>query len=337
MTNIEKLEQHLRRARKARATRDQYLGWARRYGQFCRGRRFETPQVAVCEFLSSLADHSAATQNGALNALAGRNGLYAALGVKLGKLPGWVKARKPVTVPVWVTQAETEAITSHLAECWALMVQLMFGGGLRVGEVVSLRWRDLDFERGTVTVKQGKGFKDRVTFLPRCLAGDLRERSKRCRGLWEEDRGSSRPGVMVPRAIANKRPRAGEDWAFFWVFPAAGESRDPETGRVRRHHVHRKSLGKALRVAVRRAGIAKRVTCHGFRHGFATAYLEAGGALHDLQGLMGHKSIETTEVYLHCLPNLTDRVGSPLDQRRSVVAFPQARPAAEGSRTVLAG
>ena len=324
MTNLEKFRAHLIRARRSRATIENYLGWARAYAQWARKESPpNSPQEAVCGFLSHLAHtrKSETTQRQALNALAGKNGLYTALGKPLGKLPAWVRARPATFVPVWVTASEAERIATQLGEQWALMTSLMFGAGLRVGEVVSLRWRDLDFERLTITVKQGKGRKDRITFLPRSLVDTLRQREKRCRAIWEEDRARSRPGVQIPDAVANKAPRAGQDRAFFWVFPAAGESADPESGIIRRHHVHKKSLSKALRPAVQRAKVAKRVTAHSFRHGFATAYLLAGGVLPELRDLMGHQSIKTTEIYTHCLPDFTKRVGSPLDHRPTVVPF----------------
>ena len=117
----------------------------------------------------------------------------------------------------------------------------------------------------------------------------------------------------MPEGMELKFSQMGEEWPFFWVFPARCESKDPETGIVRRHHLHKKAFGAALRVAVRRAGISKRVTAHTFRHGFATAYLLAGGNLRELQRLMGHSDLETTEIYLHCLPSECDRIGSPWD------------------------
>lgn len=324
--NLEKFEKHLIRARVSKSTIEGYLTAARKYIAFCRGRSFENPQEAVASFLStySSADLSVSYQRQALNALAGKNGLYAACGVTLGRLPSWVKPKKPTRVPDWVTQSEVERICEHLPSDWALMAKLMFGSGLRVKEVTGLRWRDLDFERLTITVKQSKGNKDRITFLPGTLIDELRLRYKKCRGLWRDDRERGRPGVEIPRPIANKSPKAGEDWPFFWLFPAAGESVCPETKIRRRHHLHQKSLPKPLRIAVRRAGISKRVTAHAFRHGFATAYLLNGGNIRELMDLMGHEDISTTERYLHCLPSFTDRVGSPLD-RVNVVPFHQSQ------------
>lgn len=321
-SNLQKFEASMVRARLGRATISSYMSVARAYIGFVRGKSFETPQDAVSSYLSTFSKEgkSVAYQHQALNALAGKNGLYKSLGKELGKLPEWVKAKKPQTVPAWVTQSETEKICDHLTEPWGLMIRLMFGSGLRVSELVSLRWRDLDFERLTITVKQSKGKKDRITFLPKSLVDELRAREKKCRAVWSHDREKQRPGVEVPTPISNKSPKAGEQWPFFWVFPAAGESTCPTTKIRRRHHIHQKSLAKPVRIAASRAGISKKVTAHAFRHGFATAYLMSGGVITELRDLMGHKSIETTEIYTHCLPSFTDRVGSPLD-RTNVVPF----------------
>jgi integrase len=326
----------MERERLAPLTRESYRGWAERYFAFSKAQRLAhpdrprpTPEEAISEFLSSYQKHSEATVKQALNALAGKSGFYAAMGRELDRLPPWVNPTRPANVPTWVTAAETEAILAHLVEAWALMAGLMFGSGLRIGECVSLRWRDIDLERLTITIHRGKGNKDRVTVLSRRMVEPLKARMERCRGLWQEDRERNRPGVEMPHGMALKFPKMGEDWPFFFVFPAAGESRDPVTGIVRRHHVHKKSFGKALRTAVKRSRVAKRVTAHTFRHGFATCYLLAGGNLRELQRLMGHSNMETTEIYLHCLPNENDRIGSPWDVE------PVRRPSAENIVPIL--
>lgn len=330
-TNLETFEAQMIKHRLARNTISTYLSVAKSYIAFCRGRSFETPQIAVSEFLSTFpaTGKSATYQKQALNALAGKNGLYHSLGKPLGKLPSWVKAKRPKFVPEWVTKSDLEALVTHLPESWGLIAQIMFGAGLRISEVVSLRWRDLDFERLTITVKQSKGQKDRVTFLPSSVVDSLRDRFQMTRRLWKADRSRGRPGVEVPNAIANKSPKAGETWPFFWVFPAAGDSTCPVSKIRRRHHLHPKSSGKAIRKACHAAGISKRITAHSFRHGFATSYLLSGGNLRELMELMGHKDISTTEVYLHCLPSFTDRVGSPLDAPKTspgVIPFPVEPP-----------
>jgi len=310
---LKKYEEWLIRERKAELTRESYMGWAERYFAWSEENRAATAEETISNFLSSYSRHSEATVNQALNALVGKSGFFPAMGKKLDRLPPWVNPSRPANIPEWVTQAETEAILAHLKEPWAMMVGLLYGSGLRIGECMGLRWRDIDFERLTVTVRRGKGNKDRVTVLSERMVAALMERRERCRGLWAEDRERKRPGVALPVTVGRKAPGYAEDWAWFWVFPAAGESCDLASGIVRRHHVHKKSLAKPLRVAVRRSGVAKRVTAHTFRHGFATGYLLAGGNLRELQRLLGHANMETTEIYLHCLPSDMDRIGSPWD------------------------
>lgn len=310
---LETFRTTLRGRNMAAATVDQYCGFAARYLEFCAGRKFARAEDAIPEFLSSMVPCSVANQKGALSALAGGNGFYACLGKKIGELPKWVNASRPVRIPVWTTKTEAEAVIAHLAECWALMAGLMFGSGLRIGEVCNLRWRAFDFERGTVSIWSGKGDKCRIAPLSRRMIEPLKARMERCRGLWEEDRTRKRPGVAPEAGLVNKFPSHGLEWPFFWVFPSAKESRDPETGIIRRHHIHDKSFAKAVRPAVRRAKINKRITAHSFRHGFATCYLLAGGNLRELQERLGHDSIETTMGYLHCLPHEFDRIGSPWD------------------------
>jgi integrase len=310
---LKQFEAFMERERLARLTRESYRGWAQRYLAFAVNHRGKSVEETISDFLSSYSRHSVATVKQALNALAGKSGFYAANGRPVGKLPPWVNPTRPANIPTWVTIAEAEAIMVQMVEAWAMMVAVMIGSGLRIGECANLRWRDIDFERLTITIRRGKGNKDRVTVLSRKLIDPLKQRMARCRALWEEDRAKNRPGVAMPEGMEMKYSGLGKDWAFFWVFPARGQSKDPETGIIRRHHLHKKAFSKALGIAVRRAGIAKRVTAHTFRHGFATAYLLAGGNLRELQRLLGHASMETTEIYLHCLPNEHDRIGSPWD------------------------
>lgn len=302
------------RARLSRNTRAQYMAWAVRFADA--NPSGSTREDRVASFLSTLSSKSVATQKQALNALAGKNGLFALLGRPLGELPSWVNSRRPCRMPVWVTTTEVEEIMRHLSDPWYTITGLLFGSGLRIHECLALRWRDIDFERRTVSIRGGKGDKDRVTVLAERMIEPLSKRRDRCHAIYSDDRAAKRPGVQIPPPVAAKSPRAGEDWPFFWVFPAAGESADPETGTRRRHHIHEKSFCRPMRQACRRAKVAKRVTAHAFRHGFATAYLLAGGNLRELQTLLGHASIETTEIYLHCIPADHHRIGSPWDVRQ---------------------
>ncbi|MEI6655780.1 MAG: tyrosine-type recombinase/integrase [Verrucomicrobiota bacterium] len=320
---IEHFRASLKGRQKSPATIEQYLAYAERFLDFCDGKHFASAEDAIPEFLSSLTPCSVATQKGALSALAGRNGFYAVHGREIGQLPQWVFAKRPVRIPTWVTQSEAESIIAQLPDPWCIMAGLMFGSGLRIGETVELRWRAFDFERGTVSIWSGKGDKCRIAPLSRRLLEPLMARRERCRGLWEEDRANRRPGVAPVEQLSRKYPSHGVEWPFFWVFPSAKESCDPESGIIRRHHIHDKSFAKALRPAARRAKIDKRVTAHSFRHGFATSYLLAGGNLRELQERIGHDCIETTMGYLHCLPQNFDRIGSPWD---AAPASPQILP-----------
>lgn len=317
---IERFTSELKGRNRAEKTIDQYVGLIVRYLDFCEGKRFLSPEDAIPAFLSSMTPCSIASQKGALSALAGGNGFYACLGREIGQLPKWVYASRPKRIPVWTTISEAEAIITQLPESWALIAGLMFGSGLRIGETCKLRWRAFDFERGTVSIWSGKGDKCRVVALSKRLIDPLKERRERCRALWREDRERKRPGVSPVEQLSRKFPSHNVEWPFFWVFPSAMESSDPESGILRRHHVHDKSFAKALRPAVRRAMIDKRVTAHSFRHGFATAYLMAGGNIRELQERLGHESIETTMGYLHCLPMQFDRIGSPWDEAVAVAA-----------------
>lgn len=314
----------------ARKTIDQYVGFADRYLKFCDGKRFAQAEDGITEFLSSMTPCSVANQKGALSALAGKNGFYACHGREIGQLPQWVYAQRPTRIPSWVTQTEAEAVIGQLAEPWNLLAGLMFGSGTRIGETVELRWRAFDFERGTVSLWSGKGDKCRIAPLSQRMIAPLLARRERCRALWEEDRAMRKPGVASVEQLSKKFPSHGKEWPFFWVFPSAKDSRDPESGIIRRHHIHEKSFSKAVRPAVRRAKLDKRVTAHSFRHGFATCYLLAGGNLRELQDRLGHDSIDTTMGYLHCLPQNFDRIGSPWDvaasisNASSILHFPRA-------------
>jgi len=312
---LEQFEKWMKEKRLMRRTRECYLGHASRFARF-KTDGAPTPEEKVCAYLSWLAhNRSAVTQKQALNALVG---LYRALGRPLGTLPAWTKPAEKKRVPSWVTRDEAIKIIALLPAPWNEVASLLYGSGLRISEALQLRCKDLDSATGTVTVRDGKGGKDRVTLLPLSLVPALAARYRINRTIYDEDRAAGRPGVEVPDSVARKSPRAGTEWPWFWIFPAPGESTDPESRIVRRHHRHEDGFAKALKLAVTRAKINKRVTAHSFRHGFATSYLGNGGTIPELMELLGHTNITTTEIYLHCLPQLASRVSSPLD---NVVTF----------------
>jgi len=307
---LELFDTWMRRGRLGRKTRECYSGHVIRFSRF-KAPDCDTPEQKVCAFLSWLArNRSRSTQKQALNALVA---LYRALGRPLADLPEWTRPPEKHRVPVWVSREEAVSVIELLPAPWNEVASLLYGSGLRISEALQLRVKDLDSHAGTVTVRGGKGDKDRVTLLPKAIIPALAIRYRIDRAIYDDDRRDGRPGVELPEGVATKYPRAGVEWPWFWVFPAPGESTDPESRIVRRHHVHESGFAKALKIATSRARINKRITAHSFRHGFATSYLSAGGTIQELMELLGHTNIRTTEIYLHCLPQLASRVSSPLD------------------------
>ena len=319
---IQQLRHVMRRNHYSQKTLESYEGWMLRYfawvaTELKAGKSYQAgdgvvdAEARVTAYLSQLAPRvSAATQTQALCALV----LFhrEVLGKPLGTLPDWVSAKRPKRLPEWVTPAEALALFERMQGTARLLGELQFGAGLRLNEVVSLRIKDLRLEEGTIMVRDGKGKKDRVTLLPHSLVSPLRESIERSRLLWEDDRHAGLPGVYLPEEVARKGPGLGTRWEWHWVFPSRKLSEDPVTGIIRRHHVHPDMLNKAVTIACRKARLGRRVTSHAFRHGFATALLSSGRTIHDVCEIMGHASIETTQVYLHCLPRLEERLVSPL-------------------------
>lgn len=315
----------LREERKARATIETYTSHVRQFLAFRAPENCPaTVEDRVTCYLSWVAlNRAAATQAQALNAIVC---FYRLIGRPVGKLSPWVRPKEKIRVPVWVTTREARAIISHLPSPADEVASMLFGSGLRITECLRLRVKDIDLERRTVTIRGGKGNKDRVVMVAASLIDVLTRRFEISRAVWMEDRGARRNGVFLPDGLERKYPKAGSEWPWFWVWPAPGESIDPESGMKRRHHRCAEGFSKALKVAVRRAAVSKRVTAHAFRHGFATAYLMAGGTVPELQELLGHANMETTEIYVHCLPQLASRVGSPLDAEETNI-FPIRRTA----------
>ena len=202
---------------------------------------------------------------------------------------------------------------AHLEGTYWLMASLLYGSGLRLMECVRLRVKDLDFAANQITVRDGKGGKDRVTALPRKLREPLAQHLRRVRVLHEQDLRRGHGRVYLPYALERKYPSAPAEWGWQYVFPSAKLSRDPSSGEVRRHHVDEQGLQRAVRGAVRAAGVAKPGSCHTFRHSFATHMIERGSDIRTVQELLGHASVETTQIYTHVLNRGGRGVKSPLD------------------------
>lgn len=305
-----------------------YLAQIRRYMAFVLLANPEaSSEVKVRAFLESIAPHVAAkTQNQALNAIVF---LYRdVLNQPLGELGSWARAKIPRRLPVWLTVAETARVLGLTSGTHSLMLRLTYGCGLRLMEVCRLRTQHIDLARRTITIMGGKGDKDRTVALPESLVTELAAHLQRVRALWEGDAAQGFPPVALPGTLVNKYPNGGREWCWFWVFPGRSLSTDPRSGIVRRHHVHEDGLSKHLKAAVRRAGIAKRVTMHVLRHSYATHQLERGVPLHKLRDALGHNDIATTEIYLHVLPKEITAIGSPLDcLAGQIEPFPLPSPA----------
>jgi integron integrase len=297
-------------------TEDAYVAWIRRY-IFFHGKRHPAEMGApeVTRFLTSLAVEgrvAASTQNQALSALLF---LYRdVLEIDLPWLDDVVRAKRPARLPVVLTREEVRAVLQQLRGSPRLMACLLYGAGLRVLECCRLRIQDVDFASNQIVVRGGKGDKDRVTMLPAMVKADLAEHLRTTRSQHEDDLAAGAGWVELPTALVRKYPNAGREWAWQWVFPATRIYRDRVTGQLRRHHLHETVLQRAVKDAVRRAGIAKRGSPHTLRHSFATHLLEDGHDIRTVQELLGHRDVSTTMIYTHVLNRGPAAVRSPADR-----------------------
>lgn len=315
---LDVMREKLRVRHMAYRTEQAYLQWVKRYVAFHKRRHpRELGPQDLERFLTHLAVDrkvSAGTQNQALQALLF---LYRqVLGVDLPWLEGVTRAARSQRLPVVLGRDEVRSVLGHLDGTPWLIACLLYGGGLRLMEALRLRVKDLALNRGEVIVRESKGRKDRVTVLPSSLEVPLRAHLARLHGWFEEERRLRRPGVSLPMALARKYPNASTQWGWQYIFPASGLCRDPYSGRLIRHHLHEKSMQRAIQLAVRSAGLSQPASCHTLRHCFATHLLEDGYDIRTVQELMGHSDVKTTMIYTHVMNKGARGVKSPLDRVR---------------------
>lgn len=297
-------------------TEQAYCHCAKRFILF-HGKRHpaEMGAAEVEAFLSALAterDVSPSTQNQALAALLF---LYKqVLGIDLPWLDGITRARERKHLPTVMTQAETAALLRHVSGTNGLIIRLLYGTGMRLLECLRLRIKDVDLQSNTITVRDGKGGKDRVTMLPTSLMPELRDHLRARRQWHDIDLATGHADVELPHAIHRKYPRAGQEWAWQYVFAAPTYSTDPRSGAIRRHHWNERNIQRAVKAAAQAAGISKLVHPHTLRHGFATHLLENGADIRTVQELLGHSDVKTTMIYTHVLNRGGRGTVSPLDR-----------------------
>jgi len=312
---LDQVRDAIRRRHYSYRTEQAYVHWVRRFIWFS-GKRHPRGMGAeeVTAFLSHLAserDVAASTQNQALSALLFLYGQV--LGVELPWMKGIVRAKRPLRVPVVLTRDEVRALLARLEGTKWLMAALLYGAGLRLRECLKLRVKDVDFGYRQITVRDGKGAKDRVTMLPAELAEPLRSHLARAKLLHERDLAEGYGEVELPAALERKYPNAVREWGWQYVLPSRKRSADPRSGAIRRHHIYDDVLPRAIGQAAREARIAKPVGSHTLRHSFATHLLEGGYDIRTVQELLGHKDVKTTMIYTHVLNRGGKGVRSPMD------------------------
>ena len=312
---LDQMRESLRARHYRSRTEETYCQWVRRYILFHQKRHpADMGEVEINTFLTHLAVKdkvSASTQNQALSAI-----LYLyrhVIGRDVGDLGEVIRARKPKRLPVVMTREEVKAVLDHLNGDKWLMASLLYGSGLRLMECLRLRVQDLDFAGRELLVRDGKGGKDRRTMLPQSLIPALQEHLIHVKKIHDKDLNEGWGRVPLPSALDRKYPKAPWDWRWQWVFPQENRWKNLKTAEEGRHHVHETILQKAVRAAVAKADLTKRISCHTFRHSFATHLLEGGYDIRTIQELMGHRDVSTTMIYTHVLNKGGKGVSSPLD------------------------
>ena len=314
---LDEMRNVMRRRHYSIHTERAYRDWVKRYVRFHNMqsrddlRHGEGKIEAFLTYLARDRQVAASTQNQAMNALVF---LYKhVLKQPLSDEINADRARKQSRIPVVLTREETARVIALMSGVHQLVVKLLYGSGLRITECLRLRVQDMDLEMKALTVRNGKGDKDRITAFPEKLAQPLTEHLVRVKVIHEQDLKEGYGQVYLPHALARKFPHADKDWRWQYVFPAGHRSTDPRTGEARRHHLDPSPINKAIAKTVRQTGINKRVSAHTFRHSFATHLLQRGTDIRTIQALLGHANVGTTMIYTHVLQQGGHGVMSPLD------------------------
>ena len=312
---LDQVRHVIRRLHYSIRTEQAYVDWIRRFILF-HGKRHpvEMGALEVEAFLTHLAvqgEVAASTQNQALNAIVF---LYRrVLKKEFGWLEGVERAKKPTRLPVVFTREEARGVLARLDGIRWVMASLLYGSGLRLMECIRLRVKDVDFDQHQLIVRDGKGGKDRITMLPDRLVEPLKTHLDKIAVLHKKDLSEGFGAVYLPFALEKKYPNANREWGWQYVFPATHRSVDPRSGIERRHHIDPTVLQRAVKEAVRSAGLVKPASCHTFRHAFATHLFGNGYDIRTVQELLGHKDVSTTMIYTHVLNRGGRGVRSPLD------------------------
>jgi len=316
-TLIDEVRRVMRLKNYSISTERSYCEWIKRYTKYHKMKsrdELSDGEKKIEQFLTYLAvegDVSSATQNQAMNALVF---LYKqVLKQPLDKEINAVRAGKKVTVPTVMTRKEVSRMIAHINGTPQLIVKLLYGSGLRSMEAVRLRVKDIDYDMKQLTVRSGKGSKDRYTTFPASMASLLENHLIQVKALHEYDLANGNGEVYLPYALSRKYPNAGKEWGWQYVFPSRKVSIDPRSGKCRRHHVDPSVVNKAIKSAAKKLGLTKQISAHTFRHSFATHLLERGTDIRTIQALLGHKDISTTMIYTHVLQRGGHGVLSPLD------------------------
>ena len=314
MKLMEEIQNALRVQGYALKTERQYMNWIRRYVRhYLPKHPGETGVEGVREYLTFLAVEKNISPSTQTQCLAALLFLYKTLGIELGKID-MVRAKKDKTSPTVLTVDETLSLLSHLDGVYKIMGEITYGGGLRLMECLRLRVKDIDLENLSISLHETKSNRDRVTCLAETVVPRLKMHLEKVKAVHNEDLANGLGEVEMPYAYARKSPKAGLEWGWQYVFPAAGLSRDPRSGRIGRHHIFETSYQRAVKATMRAAGIVKRpVGVHTLRHSFATHLYQAGVDIRTIQELLGHQKLETTMIYVHLLGGAAVR--SPLDRQ----------------------